>query len=112
MKDNGGSHEDVRGKRVGLDASLTTCQGYDAQMLPICKTQLKGYGPALTTKKKEEAFGCQKSPDRPYNNHVTILHAIPEEQMRKFPKCRQILLVRDLSGTSEAKVLVKTVMGN
>ena len=32
---NGGSHEEVRGKRVELGPSLTTCQGYDAQMLLI-----------------------------------------------------------------------------
>ena len=32
-KSNGGSHEEVRGKPVGLGPSCTTCEGYDAQMV-------------------------------------------------------------------------------
>ena len=30
---NGGSHEEVRGKREELGPLLTTCQGYDTQIL-------------------------------------------------------------------------------
>ena len=32
---NGGSHEEVRGKREELGSSLNNCQGYDTQMLFI-----------------------------------------------------------------------------
>ena len=61
MKSNGGSDEEVRGKRVGLDPSLTTCQGHDAHMLLIIrKIQLESCGPALTRKNKGRSICSSK----------------------------------------------------
>ena len=44
-RENGGSHEEVRGKRVELGPSLTSCQGYDAQILLIRRLNLRAMVP-------------------------------------------------------------------
>ena len=54
MKSSRGSHEEVRGERVGIGPSRATCQGYGTQMLIIHDTYLESYGPHMDRKNQRQ----------------------------------------------------------
>lgn len=54
MKSSGGSHEEVRGERVGMDPSRATCQAYGTQMLIIHDSYLESHGPHMDREKRRQ----------------------------------------------------------